>query len=88
MEITLEVEQVYALVTILDLPALVVYAGESVGGIKKKNALWFCDAGTYGTTYEHFHMVDLQNIVDIKHVGRLRKWYEFWQPRVVLFANQ
>jgi hypothetical protein len=87
MEITLEVGQVYGVHTILDMPRLLVYAGESVGGIKQKNALWFCIANDYKTSNEYFFLINIQD-VPMEHVGRMRKWYEFWQPRVVLFANQ
>jgi hypothetical protein len=88
MEITLEVGQVYGVHTILDMPRLLVYAGESVGGIKQKNALWFCIANDYKTSNEYFFLINIQDITHVEHLGRMRKRYEFWYTRVVLFANQ
>jgi hypothetical protein len=88
MEITLEVGKVYLLEELMYEKRLVVYAGDESTGIKQKNSLWICDARTYGTTNQFLESIRIGNIQSMECVGRMRKWYEFWQPRVVLFANQ
>lgn len=89
MEITLEVGQVYSVeVLMVNRVRTMVYVGDTMGALKPKNTVWFCLALTYNTKNAMPEPISIADVVSIKHIGRMRKWYEFWQPRVVLFANQ